>query len=263
MLSLALAGCEQSAPEPQPNNDQVAAPAAIAPESQPTAKPILSRGDLVNAISRAASDYAGGEEREGADPLVGRVFSVGIAFGCSGPFAAAPAPGLPGWSWGPERATIELQLTPGEWAGSAQISGSADAPDWEAVEGFWIPRPWLASESCPQVRADPLAAGNSSDSPQSVGLAAVFEAGGSRVGRRNGRAYTHTVRAEGDAPLTPPAQGFRLVLEGRTNSFPDGRAIRCRANGPDQRPVCIVATILDRVAFEDAEGALLTEWRPG
>ena len=156
-----------------------------------------------------------------------------------------------------------LKMGPGDWAGSALIAGGADAPDWEAVEGFWIPRPWLGSESCPNVRSDPLQTAQADAAPQTVGLAAIFEAGGSRIGQRNGRAYTFTVRPEGGAALKPPAQGYRLVLEGRIASYPDGRAIRCRATGPDQRPVCVVAAKLDRVAFETSESKMLSEWRPG
>lgn len=167
------------------------------------------------------------------------------------------------WTPGPDGKTIELRMTPGDWAGSALIAAGTDAPAWEAVEGFWIPRPWLDSESCPVVKGDPLQTVELSAAPQTLGLAAIFEEGGSRIGRRNGRAYTFTVRAKGETPLPTPRQGYRMALEGRIASFPDGRAIRCRAPGPDQRPVCVVAAKLDRVAFEDAEGETLSEWRPG
>ena len=64
-------------------------------------------------------------------------------------------------------------------------------------------------------------------------------------------------------PPPAPTGGYRLILEGRMSAFADGRAIRCRASSPDQRPVCIGAVQLDRVAFEDAGGAVLSEWRPG
>jgi hypothetical protein len=97
-----------------------------------------------------------------------------------------------------------------------------------------------------------------------VGLAAVFTSEDSRVGRRDGRAYAFTIRPTGDTPLAAPAAGYRVVLEGRLTSFPDGRAIRCRASSPDQRPVCIAAMRLDRVAFTNADSSvLLSEWRPG
>lgn len=238
-----------------------------APRKLPAPVPDLSRSDIVAAAAKAASDYAEGAQPEGKDPLVGRIFAVRIPFGCSGP--APPVAqegdlaGLANWTPGPEGKTIELRMTPDEWAGSALIAGDAEAPTWEAVEGFWIARPWLASEGCPAVKGDPLQTSDAGAAPQTLGLAAVFEKGGSRIGRRNGRAYSFTIRAEGEAPLAPPRQGYRLVLAGRIASFPDGRAIRCRASGPDQRPVCVIAATLDRVAFEDAEGGKLSEWRPG
>lgn len=193
-----------------------------------------------------------------------------IPFGCTGPSHAiddTASDGLARWTWGPDRKTIQLSLTPGDWTGSAlsfQPGAEANAePVWEAVEGFWVPRPWLAAEACPDVRADLLQTGLGPASPQTVGIAAVFEAGGSRIGRRNGRAYAFTVRARGDQPLTAPPGGYRLLLEGRVVGFPSGRAIRCRAAGPDERPVCVAAVQLDKVAFEDAAGATLSEWRPG
>ena len=132
---------------------------------------------------------------------------------------------------------------------------------WETVEGFWIPRPWLASDACPGVLRDPLQGGVAVPSPYTVGLAAVFPTGSSRVGQRNGRAYSYSIRAEGDQPLAPAADGYRLVLEGRVVGFPGGRAIRCRTASPDQRPVCIAAIQLDRVAFESATGDVLGQWR--
>lgn len=265
LVGLTMSGCERQAPDPAPENVQ--AEAAPEPRSVPAPLPLLTRADLISAAGQAASNYAGGSRQSGSDPLVGRTFSVKIAFGCSGPTLSSPegdyASGLAGWSWGTEGKTIELKMTPGDWTGSALIAGGADAPDWEAVEGFWLPRPWLATEGCPTVRRDPLQTANVGAAPQTVGLAAIFEAGGSRVGRRNGRAYTVTIRPESDVPVQPSASGYRLILEGRIGSYPDARAIRCRATGPDHRPVCVVAAKLDRVAFEMPDGKMLSEWRSG
>jgi hypothetical protein len=89
----------------------------------------------------------------------------------------------------------------------------------------------------------------------------VFEKGGSRIGRRNSRAYQFTVRTDGDAPLAPPQGGYRLLLEGRIDAFPSGRAVECRASSADERPVCVLAARLDRVVFETPEGEMLSEWR--
>lgn len=260
-VSLLLGQCDR-APKPveaEPVAEPAPAPAIPAPTT-------MSRADLLGAVSRAASAYAAGEPSEGTDPLVGRTFAIHIPFGCGGAPSAAvegPGDGLAYWSWGPDRKTIQLSLTPGNWLSSALISSTAGGSDWEAVEGFWIPQPWLRVEACSPVRLDPLQSGEGAPSPQTVGLAAVFKTDGSRVARRNGRAYTFSLRAEGDARLNVPAEGYRAVVEGRLTAFPGGRAIRCRASSPDQRPVCIAAIQLDRVAFTEAgSGKVISEWRP-
>ena len=262
--SLFLAQCDRDTPEPVDAEPVAAAPAPKPAVATPTT---LDRAGLLAATARAASAYAAGEQMEGQDSLVGRRFALRVPFGCNGPqptAAEAAGDGLARWSWGPENETIQLSLTPGDWLNTALISGAAGGSDWEAVEGFWIPRPWLTAGDCSTVRADPLQSGDGSPSPHTVGLAAVFTEEDSRVGRRNGKAYAFTIRPTGETPLTAPSGGYRLVLEGRLASFPDGRAIRCRASNPDQRPVCIAAMKLDRVAFTNADGSvLLSEWRPG
>lgn len=270
LAALALASCDQNIPDPVATNAQTEAPTTpkepVTPVV-PALPPALTRGDLVSAAGQAASAYAEGKHLTSPDPFVGRSFAVRIPFGCNGlasaEVSASEGDGLAAWTWGPDRKTIQLRMTPSDWTGSAMLAKAGTSDEWEAVEGFWIPRPWLASESCPAVKADPLQTGTPPASPQAVGLAAVFETGSSRLGRRNGRPYEYTVRAKGDEPLAPPEGGFRMLLEGRVVSFPNGRAIECQAPGPDQRPVCILAIQLGRVAYEDAGGSILTEWHPG
>lgn len=269
LVVLAASGLLVSACD-RPERPEV--PVEATPIAEPTPAPqivpaplTLDRRALLDGLRRAASNYASGVSPQGTDALVGKPFSVTTAFGCGGPepVVEGQAEGLARWSWAPERRAIQLSMTPGNWAGSALIAGSGDE-GWEAVEGFWIPRPWMEDGGCPATAGDPLASGLPAPSPQTVGLAAVFDADGSRLERRNGRAYTHSVRPEGDAEtVSAPTDGYRLRLEGRVESFPDGRAIRCRAAGPDQRPVCIAAVRLDRVAFEAASGQTLSEWRIG
>ena len=261
-VSLMLAQCDRSEVRPVDAKPALADPEPAPDLASPTA---LTRAGLLAETSRAASAYAAGERPEGPDPLVGRPFALRVPFGCDGPPPTATAgDGVAHWSWGPENRTIRLTLTPGDWLNTGLISSAADGSAWEAVEGFWIPRPWLSAAACSSIRADPLQSGGGAPAPQTVGLAAVFTAEDSRVGRRNGRAYAFTIRPTGDTPLAAPENGYRLVLEGRLASFPDGRAIRCRAGGPDQRPVCIAAIRLDRVAFTSADSSvLLSEWRPG
>jgi len=268
VAAAALGGCkDQSTPaeaparesEPQSSN---APQAAVLP----TPPPALSRGDLIQAADEAASAYAEGRQLTGADPLADRSFAIHVTFGCTGPTTAG-APdedqgGRAAWSWGPDRKTIQLTLIPGAWQDSAIIAQLQPAKKkWEEVEGFWIPRPWMRSNACPAVPRDPLQPTDAS--PQTLGLAALYNEDSSRIGRRNGRAYTFTVRANADGQLAPPDRGYQLVLEGRIDAFPSGRAIECRAASPDQRPVCLVAVKLDRVAFEQPDGSLLSEWRAG
>lgn len=255
---LVIASCqreEASAPvDPDPAE-------FLAPTVVMAPAPALDRADLLAAVDVAASAYAAGRAPTGPDTLVGRRFVVRQAFGCTGPSPApaenATGDGLGRWRWGTERRTIAVELAPGDWTNSPQIAGGG----WEAADGFWIARPWLRTDDCPGALG-PLPGRPVAASPQTVGLAAVFEEDGSRIGRRNGRAYAFTVRGGGDQSPPAPEGGYRLVLEGRMTAFPDGRAIRCRASSLDQRPVCIAATQLSRVAFLDASGQMLGEWRP-
>ena len=260
---LALTACGE-APPPPPAPTQVETPAANATApapATPAIRPKLSRQDLIDATARAASAYAEGQDAPADDPLVGQPFAVRIAFGCGGPSAPeAEQPGIAHWSWGPDRKTIRLVMQPEDLKGSALIAQAGAADTWEAIEGVWIPRPWMTSEGCPAVKDDPLQAARAQP-PQTLALATLFEAGGSRIGRREGRAYRYTVRGKGDAPATPPAAGYRLLLEGRVEAFPNGHAIECRASGMNERPVCVTATRLDRVVFEGDEGTVLAEWR--
>ena len=271
VVSLVLVQCDRnSSPEPSLATEAPAEVPTPTPVIAPTPVSALTRGELVSAAGQAASAYARGQIPTETDPLVGRGFAVRIPFGCTGPsevLDGTTSDGVARWTWRPDRKTIQLSLTPGDWTGSAlafQPGPAANAsPVWEAVEGFWVPRPWLAAETCPDVRADPPVTGLVPASPQTVGIAAVFEAGGSRIGRRDGRAYVFTVRSQSDHQLAAPTGGYRLLLEGRIVGFPGGRAIRCLASGPDERPVCVAAVQLDKVAFQTATGETLGEWRPG
>ena len=253
---LALAACQR---EPQPT------PAPAAKSEPPPVvtvapAPVLDRAGLLEATDIAASAFAAGREVGGAS-LAGRRFVVRQAFGCGEPDEAAEtaADGLATVAWAKDRRTLKFSLAPADWLQSGLIG--RDDSGLEAVEGFWLERPWLRTEACPAIA--PGASPSSQASPQTSGLAAVFKPNGARTGRRNGRAYEFTLRGEDGQPPAPSAQGYRLVLEGRMTTFADGRAIHCRTAAPDQRPVCIGAAQFDRVAFEDADGQMLSEWRDG
>lgn len=254
-----LSACDRAqepAPPPKISPPAAEKPAILAPP------PALSRAEILAAMADAASAYAGGIAPQGADPLVGRSFAIRMPFGCLGPRAEKEArPGLARWSAGAQGRTIELGLAPADWAKTPLMATAVTNKVWESVEGYWIDRPWLKTEACPA--APPSGPGLTAlPSPQTMGLAAVFAPEDSRLAQRKGRPYSFTIRGSGEVLPVAPAQGYRLVLEGRVTAFPDGRAVNCRSEGPDQRPVCILATQLDRVAFEDgAAGTQISEWR--
>lgn len=255
--SLALTACqprEQQAPPPKP---VAQAPAPVAPAPP---QPTLSRSDVIAALDAAASDYSAGGAAASAS-LAGRRFVIRESFGCLGPTTGKETPdGLANWAWAADGKSITISLKPGDWATSPLLGDQAQK--LEAAEGIWLARPWLRTEGCPAT-SGAAADTSTSLSPQTAAVVALFDEGGSRMGRRGGKAYEHRVRGEGDRPATLPVAGYRLVLEGRLGAFSDGGAIRCHADGPDARPVCIAAVQLDRVAFETSDGALLTEWRAG
>lgn len=273
-----LVACQREPAAPAAEPPPAATPPA--PPPAPLATVALDRAGLLGALDRAASAYAAGRTTTEDEDVADRRFVVRQAFGCGGP-APAPNPGLAQWTWGRERRSIEIALTPVDWSANPLFGDAATT--WEAIEGFWIARPWMREDGCPSTRpataheaekslapalrqaavATPVAVLPAAPNPQAAGLAAVFDEGGSRIGRRVGKPFAFTLRADGAADLDAPLRGFRLVIGGRFTTFPDGRAIHCSAPSPEVRPVCIAAAIVDRVAFEDADGKLLREWRPG
>lgn len=261
-LGLAVSGCPRQVEEPAPPAEPITIPTP--PPITPAGPTALTRADFVAAARQAASDYALGAQQDGADLLVGRTFAIVTPVGCGGPASSLPADaadGIARMAWADERRVIQFSLTPGDWTDSALITGASG--DWEAVEGIWLPRPWLDAESCPVIRRDPLQSAPPAPTSQTVGLAVVHSAEASRLDRRNGRAYAYAIRGEGEQPATAPEDGWRLRFEGRVVGFPAGRAFRCRAVGPDSPPVCVAAVQLDRVALESAAGEILSEWRGG
>jgi hypothetical protein len=247
-LAVLLAACAprgEQAPEPAaPDPPKAAAVGVPAPE-------VLDRAELLVAVGSAAAAFAAGAPPpQQAAALEGRRFALKLPFGCGWPQTEA---GRTGYRLDPVRGTLKVTVAAEDLSKTPWAALLADGREVEAVEGFWIRRPWMAAEACPAVAARPGGA----PSPEVVGLAEVFVAGGSRVLRRGARAYEVTRRHPGDRP--PPAGGFRVAVEGRIAQA-GGRPIRCSADHPDQRPVCLALVEFDRVAIEDAAGETLGAW---
>lgn len=250
LLALALAACsprEQPAPAPEPKAP--AAPAIPAPPAP------LSRAELLDVVAEAAgASAAGAEYPEAARRLDGRRFALRLPFGCQGPTTGGE-PRL-GYIVDAKRGTLRLTARPEVWTEAGWARALVGGADVESIEGFWVSRPWTTAETCPPL---PAVSSPIPPSPETVGLAQAFAEGGSRLLRRGDRPYETTLKLPDGQP--PAWGGFRLVLEGRVTAGADGRTAACLSEHPDRRPVCLVRVELDRVAFEDATGANLAEWR--
>ena len=250
---LTICGCGREEPT-TPTPAAEPPPPAITPGV--LTPPVVNRAAFIQAANAIASTAAAGSPAVG-ESLAGRRFVIRQAFGC-GASAGAAHEGAASSAWGHERKVLNLSLTPADW-GSAPLM--ADAGDWEAVQGYWITRPWMLGEGCPAKAAQETGDTPVSPSPMTLGLAAVHAVDSSRLGRRTGRSMDFAVRGvDGQSPVEP-VEGYGLVLEGRFVAGPDGRSLRCRSEHPDRRPVCIALTEMDRIAFTDASGAVLAEWR--
>lgn len=218
----------------------------------PTPAPPLGREALLDATARAAHGFAaGGSYPAEAAAIAGRPFALRIPFGCLG----SPAQdGSLSYSYDPDGRVLRLTARPEVWTEAEWAQALVGSENVEALEGFWLRRPWLLTEGCP---AQPSAVGEGAGSPETVGLVQVFEEGGSRVLRRGDRPYQATHKV--GAGEIVGAGGFRLVLEGRVAD--SDRPVRCRSDNADQRPTCLVSVAFDRVAFETPGGEVIEEWR--
>jgi hypothetical protein len=239
----------------------------------PVAEPPMDRAALLLAVSRVASAAALGRTDDEQRRLDGRRFEVRIRFGCPGSgaeIAAAPF----GLTFDEEDRTLRVRAAPDLSLDDPPVRALA-GDDVEAVEGFWMRRPWLLADGCPAAppAQDDAATEKGAEAPveleevkasvpasrQRVGIAQFFTDEDSRTRRRNNRAYEATkVLGEGEAPS---AQGYNLVLSGRLRHLPQRPVISCSVTSRDAPPECIVTGEFDRVWIEDpVSRAIVAEW---
>lgn len=257
------------APEPAP------APAPVLPIAPPT----LGRADLITAAAAAADAYASGRPvPENVVGLVGREVELRLPLACPGGPPAADA----NWTYDADEEALRVRAEPVQWSPEewlptpAAASGQAPAAV-EAIEGFWVPWPWMSGETCPAPAAPPpiqpaqgpakghtlpdVSFEKQAVSPvlsHNLALAEFFLPGSSRVGRRDGNAYRAVERVAADA--LDLSQGLRLRIRGRIARSPAGPPILCR--GPTTSPpVCLVSVQFSQVAFENpASGTTIATW---
>jgi hypothetical protein len=264
-----LAACQQ--PQAQSNEP---APAAE-PKTQLPAVPrleSLDRTAILAAVAQAASAHAAGADDSVAQrALDGRQFELRIRFGCRGPTTVLGEQWL-GWSFDEDRRTLRVRARP-TLAREDPLVQELGGSGFEAVEGFWIPRPWLLQALCPTASAvEPAPADEVAlEDPKveeplprwpRIGIAQFFSETDPRTGRRSMRPYEAVKTLDRGAPIA--SQGFDLVLSGRLKALPNKKVIACIAKGAQSPPDCIISTDFDRVWIEAPGSAeAIAEWSSG
>ena len=265
LLAACKAGGEDNRASAAPVENDVAT-AAVPPVTEPP----IDREALLLAVIRAASVAASGQPDSNAQRMLdGKLFELAIRFGCGQ--APAERQAL-GWRVDADSRTLRLSARPDVAADDPLVAAIVERGGFEAVEGFWVARPWLLTDTCPVAPApepaetEPGKAAEAAPTPapapaaQRVGIVQFFSPSDPRTGRRSGRPYQSVVQlAEGEAP---PANGLNLILSGRLRALPGGKVIACAAVAQDRPPDCLVSAEVDRVRMERPEGgAPLAEWR--
>ncbi|MDO9432981.1 MAG: hypothetical protein Q7T84_16890, partial [Phenylobacterium sp.] len=243
---------------PAPPPPIQAPPAALAPLPPPP----LSRTELIAAANEAAGAYAdrSSDKTQVKDALIGRRFSLKIPFGCDGA-QVSPSGAQAFAEYDATKKTLRLVARPAAWKTLPLVQGLADVDQIESVEGFWVPRPWSASEACPPRRDDAIPVTPTAPTAPTLGLARLFMTGGTRALQRGERPYEF-VQKIADGDVAALSRSFNLVLQGRLVGFDRSTALRCWSESTAHRPICLYAVEFDRIAFENgADGKVLAEWR--
>lgn len=267
----ALVACQPSAEEEVVANASIN---QVPPTPRlPISDPPIDRAGLLQAVGQAASATALGQDDARQQRLLeGRVFKVGIRFGCAAP--APPSDGRPfSIDFNTDDRTLRIRAAP-DLTPDHPLVATLASQGAEAVEGFWIPRPWLLQEGCPLVPppatadagnpalpkpADDMPASSSPPTLQRIGLAQFFTESDPRSGRRDKRPFEATKVLGTDEQPSP--RGYNLVLSGRLKRPPHGRIIACRSGGLDVPPDCVISADFDRIWIERPDSkAIVAEW---
>lgn len=234
------------------------------PSPLPVVEAPMDRATLLGRVAAAASAAALRQDDIAAQrELDGRSVEIRIRFGCTGDVNAPKAFSV---AFDEQDRTLRLRAAPNLTRDDPAVAAIA-GDTIEAVEGFWIPRPWLLADGCPVLPspsrvapADAEAASQSdgtegAPSPdpapaaaQRIGIARFYAATDSRTGRRDGRAYS--ALSVLPANQQPSPEGYNLVLAGRLRQVPGGRVIVCRVAGANAPPDCVVSADIDHVWVE-------------
>jgi hypothetical protein len=278
-----MPGCKPQEPT-APEIDITASESPPAPVPLPVADAPLDRQAVLLAASQAASNYAlGKDDAEAQQKLDGKRFSIRMRFGCRNS-QAATASQARSWSFDEKRKVLSFKIMLDVDIQRSPVPDPTRAAV-EAVEGFWIERPWMLQAGCPRPEAaqaiaapaspkglpsggsakpdepaEPASTSVESAAPsRQVGIAQFFLDTDARTHRREHRAYETTkVLAAG---ATPSQQGYDLVVAGRLRRLLDGRVIACRIDKPGAPPRCLVSIQIENVSIEmPGGGGTIATW---
>lgn len=261
LLSL-MTACQQAGDANREAQANAVQPVENAAPAVPLPRPPMDRAALLQAVAQARSAAAAGvDDRQAQQALDGKAFELRIRFGCAGAaLTNAEKPSL-SWSFDSKSGVLRVRAAP-DLSEDAPVTKGLQGV--EAVEGFWLMRPWLLSATCPvkapthgsdvtegkpTTAAEPAPSAPASGAPK-VGIAQFFTATDPRTTRRDHRPYQTVKKREPGASVG--TQGFDLVLSGRLRMLPQGRVIRCVGSGPDAPPACVVSAQFDHVWIDDA-----------
>ncbi len=247
----------------------VAGPVAAAPAvaHEPVVPPapgnaVLARADIMTLAAQMADAVASGQAMPSAvADAAGQRFELRLPFGCRGP-AEAESDAAMRWRYDETDKALRVHVAPVVWTRADILDAAGQATAGEAVEGFWIARPWTASEACPATRDNPAPDGTEAVTlpGQTLAIAQFFDGDGARLGQRNGKPYETVVRLQPDA--LQAERGFQLRIAGRIADIPGQGPVSCRQPaGAEQRPICVVGVTMDEVAIDNPRtGKTLATW---
>lgn len=214
----------------------------------PNLPPPLDRAALLAAAGDAADAVASGIPLpQGNAALVGRSFVLRMPFGCRGEMSEdAQEESWAGWTFNPKSRALRLTARATDLAKAEWVKQVAGEMTFDAVEGFWLRRPWTRAEQC---GVDGLAPSDAmlDAAGQRLAIAQFYSPEGPRTLRRGDRPYSSTVKLEEGE--VPSSRGYQLRLEGKLSGFPDGQPVHCSQDNPSIAPRCVIAVQFERVAF--------------
>lgn len=225
-------------------------------------KSVKTRADLIALAAQAADAIASGQTIPGSiADTAGQRFELRLPFGCRGPAETGSDVAMR-WRYDETTKALRVHVAPVVWTRADILDAAGQTTSEDPVEGFWIPRPWTASEACPATQDNPAPAGTDAVTlpGQTLAIAQFFDGDGARQGQRNGKPYETVVRME---PAEVQAEhGFQIRINGRIANIPGQGPVSCRQPaGAEQRPICVVGVTMDEVAIDNPRtGKILATW---